>query len=139
MWNVKIEYKKFVMHIKKRNYFFVSQKNEKLFIFETCYIFAATWQQKYITMTYSKQCPKEKFGVAKKTIFCRNKKFDVAQKVIWCRPKQVDVARKTILRQTKKVYVAQKSVLCRQKQDDDVQKKYFVPKNVISFFQSGGP
>ena len=30
MWNVKIEYKKIVMH-KKRNYFFVSYKNEILF------------------------------------------------------------------------------------------------------------
>ena len=58
---------------------------------------------KYIIMTqYSKQCPKQKFGVAPKTIMFQNKKFDVAQKVIWCRQKQVDVARKIVLHHTKK-------------------------------------
>ena len=50
---------------------------------------------------YSKQCPKQKFGVARKTILCRKKKLDAAQKIM-SRQKQVDVARKIVLRQTKK-------------------------------------
>ena len=60
-----------------------------------------------------------------KTTLCRKKKLRVAQKVIWCRQKQVDVGRKT--------------VSCRQKQDDAAQKKYFVLKKVINFFQNGAP
>ena len=58
---------------------------------------------------YSKQCPKQKFSAARKTILCRNKKLDVAQKVM-CQQKQVDVARK--------------SVSCLLKQDDAAQKKF---------------
>ena len=47
---------------------------------------------------HSKQCPKQKFGVARKIILCRNKKFDVAQKVTCCQQKQVDVARNVLTR-----------------------------------------
>ena len=50
----------------------------------------------------SKQCLKQKFDAARKTILRQNKKFDVAQNIIWCRQKQLDVARKIVLRQTKK-------------------------------------
>ena len=58
----------------------------------------------------SKQCLKQKFGVARKTTLyrnkkfgVRNKKFGVAQKVIWCRQKQVDVAQKSVSCHQKKV------------------------------------
>ena len=57
---------------------------------------------------YSKQCPKQKFGVARKTILCRNKKFDVARKSVSCRQKQL--------------------MMMMHK------KKYFVLKKVINFF-----
>ena len=40
----------------------------------------------------SKQCTKQKLGVARRTILCRNKKFEVAQKVMWCQQKQIDNA-----------------------------------------------
>ena len=33
---------------------------------------------------HSKRCPKQTFGVARKTILCQNKKFDVALKAMWC-------------------------------------------------------
>ena len=51
----------------------------------------------------SKQCLKQKFGVARKTTLYRNKKFGVAQKVIWCRQKQVDAARQSVSCHQKKV------------------------------------
>ena len=70
MWNVKIEYKKFVIH-KKRNNFFVSHKDEILFFWHVI-IFLLLRDNKNISpWHYSKQCPKQKFGVARKTIFCR--------------------------------------------------------------------
>ena len=111
-------YKKFVKD-KKGNYFFVSQKNEIFFFFDTwlyfcCYAITKIYQKYTITL-YSKQCPKQNFDVARKTIFCRNKKFEVAQDVIWCRQKQVDVARKFFLRQTKKSWCCMKKCLMSTK------------------------
>ena len=78
MWNLKIEYKKFVMH--KKRFFFCDNKSEILFFFDT-------WQQKYITMTqYSKQCPKQKYTfVSKQKVWCCTKSN-------LCRQRQVHVS-----------------------------------------------
>ena len=85
MWNVKIEYKKFVMH-KKRN-FFVIIKVKFYFSLTRDYIFGTTWQQKYITLTqYSKQCPKQKYTfVSKQKVWCCTKSN-------LCRQRQVHVS-----------------------------------------------
>ena len=59
-------------------------------------------------ISHSKQCPKQKFAVARKTILCRNKKFYVARKAIWCQQKQVDAARKGVSCQQKKFMLHKK-------------------------------
>ena len=126
--NVKTEYKKMVMHKKTKLIFFVSHKNESLFIFWLVIIFLLLCDNKNVSPWH-----KYKFGVARKIILSCNKKFDVAQKVIWLRQKRVDVAWKSIPCHQKKVDVAQKSISYRQKQDDAASKKYFVRLKVIIF------
>ena len=100
-------YKKFVKD-KKGNYFFVSQKNEIFFFFDTwlyfcCYAITKIYQKYTITL-YSKQCPKQNFDVARKTIFCRNKtssgvdknKLMLHENFFYVKQKKVDVARKSV-------------------------------------------
>ena len=82
------------------------------------------------------QCPKQRFGVARKTVQCTNKNFDVAPTVIWCRQKQVDITRKSVSCQQKKLMLHKNNISCQQKQDDPAQKKYFVLKKVINFYRN---
>ena len=101
--------------------FFVSHKNESLFIFWHVIIFLLLCDNKNISPRHDAKiwCQKQKFDVARKIILCWNKKFDMALKVIlvstetcWCSTKKYFMSTK------KKVDVAQKYVSCRQKQDD---------------------
>ena len=62
---------------------------------------------------YSKQCPKQKFGVAWKIIWCdKNKLFH--KKLFYVNQKKVGVARKSVSCRQKQEHAAEKSFLCAQ-------------------------
>ena len=82
---------------------------------------------------HSKQFPKQKFGVARKTILYQNKKFGFAQKVIWCRQRQVVVARKIFRVNKKRWCCTKKCISCRQKQDNAAPKNILGSKKLLSF------
>ena len=122
---------------------FIMQKKQ-LFFFWNVIIFLLIRDKK---TKHSKQCPKQKFGVARKTILCQNKKFGFTQKVIWCRQKQVDVARK-IFRVNKKrwcctknVFHVDKSKIMRHQKIFWSQKSYylFLERHAITSFSVTRP
>ena len=107
MWNVKIEYKKIVMH-KKRNYFFVSHKNEILFFFDTCSIFVPTWQQKYVSpwqnilnnvQNKSLALHEKQFCVETKSLMLHEKVFHVDKNNWWwwCTKKNILCSKKLLI------------------------------------------
>ena len=70
---------------------------------------------------------------------CRQKQFDVSQNVI-CVDKNKLMLHKKVFHVNKiNLMMHKKSISCRQKQDNTAQKKYFVLKKIIYFFQNSAP
>ena len=104
--------------------FFVSHKNESLFIFGLVIIFLLLCDNKNIwpwhnILNYVQNkiwcCTKNNF-VLKQKVWCCTKSNLVSIKTCWC-------CRKSISYHQKKVNVAQKSISYRQKQDNAALKK----------------
>ena len=105
---------------KKRNYFFVSHKNEILFFFETCYINnnISPWRNiQNNVQNKSWGCMKNNF-VSKQKVACCTKSHLVSTKTSWC-------CTRNCFMSTKTRWCCTKIILCSKK--------------LLIFFPNGAP